>query len=63
MDVVILGNDEVQIIELNPFGSEMSSGAGLFNWKTDRELLYGEKNQDKPHIRVLTKLLEDDNKS
>ena len=30
-----------QVIELNPFGAYMSSGAGLFNWERDYETLHG----------------------
>ena len=29
------------VVELNPFGDGLSSGAALFGWREDRELLYG----------------------
>lgn len=55
---VIVSRDlsKVQVVELNPFGAHMSSGAALFNWITDRDLLYG-KNGQEPPIRVLEELL------
>ncbi len=62
MDVVVWPDNSIQIIELNPFGAFMSSGAALYNWETDLDLLYGESsttNQDIiPSIRVLTQLLD-----
>jgi len=50
-----------QLIELNPFGPHLSSGAGLFNWRTDRALLFGEslRADGLPHVRVLCRLLDD----
>jgi hypothetical protein len=32
MDVVVFPDYSCHLIELNPFGSNMSSGAALFNW-------------------------------
>lgn len=59
MDVVVFEDFSVQIIELNPFGAHMSSGSALFNWKTDYDIMYGNKQEgNKPEIRVLKKLLE-----
>jgi sulfur relay (sulfurtransferase) DsrF/TusC family protein len=56
MDVMYQENGELIVIECNPFGSHMSSGSGLFNWETDREILYGETTADYPVMRVLKEL-------
>jgi len=57
MDVVVLIDYSVQVIELNPFGSYMSSGSALFNWNQDYDILYGKVKQKKPNMRILTKQL------
>eukprot|EP01126_Amoeba_proteus_P004969 TRINITY_DN11636_c1_g1_i3.p1 TRINITY_DN11636_c1_g1~~TRINITY_DN11636_c1_g1_i3.p1 ORF type:complete len:537 (+),score=45.18 TRINITY_DN11636_c1_g1_i3:93-1703(+) len=46
---------ECHLIEFNPFYGDMSSGAALFDWKRDRELLYEER--PKPIIRVRIKTM------
>ena len=38
IDFVILTNDEIKIIELNPF--DKHTGPILFNWELDNELLH-----------------------
>jgi hypothetical protein len=71
MDVVVLGDVNsstssltTQIIELNSYGADMSSGAGLFNWHIDHDIMYGEgafADKDRlPVMRVLDRLLEAD---
>jgi hypothetical protein len=59
MDVLVLPDYTVQVIEINPFGAEMSSGAALFNWEADRQVLYGLTPSNPPPIRVLRHLIED----
>jgi hypothetical protein len=56
-DVILSQDFSVQVVELNPFGSHMSSGAALFNWDTDRSLLYSTSPASPPPIRVLERLL------
>eukprot|EP01089_Gocevia_fonbrunei_P008182 TRINITY_DN19853_c0_g1_i1.p1 TRINITY_DN19853_c0_g1~~TRINITY_DN19853_c0_g1_i1.p1 ORF type:complete len:437 (+),score=59.04 TRINITY_DN19853_c0_g1_i1:118-1428(+) len=56
IDVVVLEDYVCQVIELNPFGADMSSGAALFNWEKDHKLLYGELNRSSPAIRILNRL-------
>lgn len=60
MDVVIwpqlahrsYKNLGVFIIEFNPFGGSLVTGAALFNWRADHEILY---NSEKPIVRILNK--------
>lgn len=64
MDVVVFPDYSCHLIELNPFGSNMSSGAALFNWLTDEDLLYGRTGGGSdsaalPPIRILRELLPD----
>jgi hypothetical protein len=41
MDFVLIGEDnQPYFIEVNPFGSEYSSGSALFHWIQDHEILY-----------------------
>ena len=68
MDVVVYADGTCQMIEVNPFGAYMSSGAALFNWRSDRRVLYGEERvvvkggkgegDALPVIRVLRHLLK-----
>jgi hypothetical protein len=60
MDVVVYADGTVQMIEVNPFGAYMSSGAALFNWKNDKSVLYGENRapEQKPVIRILKQLVK-----
>ncbi len=47
MDVVYLpATERVLIIEFNPFGADMSSGAALFHWERDYDVLYGNTNSN-----------------
>lgn len=55
-DVVVFRDYSVQIVELNPFGAHMSSGAALFNWETDAKLLLSDDATAQPVIRVLERL-------
>ncbi|KAJ7740302.1 hypothetical protein B0H16DRAFT_1890804 [Mycena metata] len=41
---------KVQLLELNPFGIASGCGSCLFNWVTDAETLYG--NKDKIEVRL-----------
>jgi len=59
MDVVVYKDLKVHLIEFNPFGAHMSSGAALFNWLIDGPLLYGEIKRDKPAFFVLKELLNE----
>jgi len=45
-------NEELHIIELNPFGDALTSGSALFSWSEDRAILYGENGNEVVH-RVL----------
>ncbi len=43
-DLAILGeagNEQVYFIEQNPFGSQYTSGSGLFHWQGNENILYG----------------------
>lgn len=64
MDVVVFPKDySCSLIELNPFGSHMSSGAALYNWRKDEDLLYGRELGQRaglPAIRVLRELIDVD---
>lgn len=46
------------VIELNPFGSAMSSGSGLFHWERDEDLLYGRSDLPVPAIRILKNIAD-----
>lgn len=41
---VIFVKDKIELIEFNSFGMELSSGSGLFEWKRDCDILYGNGN-------------------
>jgi len=59
MDVVIFPDSfNCMIVEFNPFGPHLSSGAALFNWIKDFDLLTGVTQNEKPVIRILKKLLQ-----
>jgi hypothetical protein len=51
MDIVKLDGKWL-VVEFNPFGAETGTGAGLFNWKDDYEVLY---RSSKPVIRFVDK--------
>lgn len=59
-DVALDAADRVLLIEVNPFGADLSSGSGLFSWTRDRDLLLGvdASVSDLPAIRVLRELHE-----
>jgi hypothetical protein len=65
MDVYIdFSTDEhlASIIEFNPFGGDLTSGSALFNWETDKAILYKE-NVIEPEVRVVmveNEMSEDD---
>lgn len=46
---------EVQLIELNGFGALQATGACLFNWVSDRHILYDEDDIDKIIVRICKK--------
>jgi hypothetical protein len=55
MDVYIdFSTDEhlASIIEFNPFGGDLTSGSALYNWETDKAILYNE-NVIEPDVRVV----------
>lgn len=52
MDIYAKPFQEVEIIELNSFGMEMCAGSALFEWKKDKDILYGKS--DKIVIRLST---------
>lgn len=49
LDLAVLG-DEIAVVELNPFDN--TTGACMFDWKTDHDILHGVKDSDKPAFRV-----------
>jgi len=61
MDIVVYEDFTCHLIEFNPFGAHMSSGAALFNWSVDGPLLYGKLQRQLPVIRVLKELIPKDN--
>jgi hypothetical protein len=44
--------DEVQLLELNPFGLASGCGSCLFNWVTDAETLYGNKEEIEVRLSI-----------
>ena len=38
---VIVNDNKIELVELNPFGTEYSSGSALFHWIRDHDILYG----------------------
>jgi hypothetical protein len=36
LDVVVFEDFNCQVVEINPFGSNLSSGSALFSWKLDQ---------------------------
>jgi len=61
IDIVVLPDYSCQVIELNPFGIDMSSGSGLFNWRKDYDLLYGKLDINFVPIRILQSLTDEQN--
>eukprot|EP01112_Ceratiomyxa_fruticulosa_P016773 TRINITY_DN5113_c0_g1_i1.p1 TRINITY_DN5113_c0_g1~~TRINITY_DN5113_c0_g1_i1.p1 ORF type:complete len:432 (+),score=77.67 TRINITY_DN5113_c0_g1_i1:1923-3218(+) len=58
LDVAVFpSNYTCHLIELNPFGSYMSSGASLFDWRKDEALLYGKEPHALPPIRILDHII------
>lgn len=49
LDLAVLG-DEIVVVELNPFDN--TTGACMFDWRTDHDILHGMNNSDKPAFRV-----------
>jgi hypothetical protein len=43
---------EVQLLELNPFGIASGCGSCLFNWVTDVETLYGNKEEIEVRLSI-----------
>ncbi|KAJ7104666.1 hypothetical protein C8R44DRAFT_807665 [Mycena epipterygia] len=46
------GIGEVQLLELNPFGITSGCGSCLFNWETDAETLYGNKEEIEVRLSI-----------
>ncbi|KAJ6557979.1 hypothetical protein B0H19DRAFT_1149352 [Mycena capillaripes] len=46
------GIGEVQLLELNPFGIASGCGSCLFNWVTDAETLYGNKEEIEVRLSI-----------
>ncbi|KAJ7916886.1 hypothetical protein B0H13DRAFT_1996823 [Mycena leptocephala] len=46
------GMGEVQLLELNPFGIASGCGSCLFNWVTDAETLYGNKEEIEVRLSI-----------
>jgi len=61
IDVVVFPDYSCQVIELNPFGIAMSSGSALYSWSEDYDLLYGNLGLDFVPIRILEKLIDEEN--
>lgn len=38
---LVVNDDEIYFIELNPFGEDYGAGSALFHWVNDRDILYG----------------------
>jgi len=60
MDIVVFPDFTCMIVEFNPFGPHLSSGAALFNWIKDFDLLTGNTDRQVPAIRILKKLITSD---
>jgi hypothetical protein len=54
IDIYINEKENIKkIIEFNSFGYWLAANGCLFNWTTDREILYGEKYQNLTTIRLI----------
>jgi len=62
MDTIIFEDFSCMIVEFNPYGPHLSSGAALYNWIKDKELLIGDSEIEVPSIRILKKLITKDGK-
>jgi hypothetical protein len=51
MDIEITNDGSIKLIELNPFGSEGSTGAMLFDWHRDAAILTN-ITCEKPLVRI-----------
>jgi hypothetical protein len=54
LDVVVFEDLKVELIEINSFGTYMSSGSALFHWKHHEDLLYNKLGRSTPAFRLLT---------
>jgi hypothetical protein len=61
IDIVVFKDFSCQVIEFNPMGAAMSSGAALYNWLHDSDLLTGKLHLQPPPIRILRNLNDEDN--
>lgn len=50
MDIYVNEDNGVELVEFNSFGMELASGAALFEWDRDRNVMYG--TTDKVEIRI-----------
>lgn len=53
IDYLVKEDLTLKIIELNSFGYWLASGSCLFNWNTDRDILYDKQNQKNVYFRIL----------
>ncbi|KAJ3059423.1 hypothetical protein HK102_009994 [Quaeritorhiza haematococci] len=49
-------DNDLRLIEVNPFGGETGCGSGLFHWKRDEAILYN-NDKDDVVVRVATRRL------
>jgi hypothetical protein len=49
IDLAVVGND-ILVVELNPFDS--TTGACMFDWRADKEILHGSTDSKEPAFRV-----------
>lgn len=53
VDYLVKKDLSIKLIELNSFGYWLSAGSCLFNWNTDRTILYDKNNEHNVYFRIL----------
>lgn len=54
VDYLVKEDLTLKIIELNSFGYWLASGSCLFNWNTDRDIMYDNQHNHNVYFRILT---------
>jgi len=49
-------DEEIELVEFNPFGAQMSSGSALFSWVHDQSQMYG--GEEEIEVRIAVKINE-----
>jgi hypothetical protein len=51
VDIAILEVNTPYFIEINPFGTEYTSGSSLFGWEQDKDIMYGNMGENTVYFR------------